>query len=573
MLMLWVGYCSSPILLAFTPQMLAEEAYATVAYGWLSVAFCLTVGYARAIDYRVKAWGLIGSVLFTSMLILTSAESDRGAGTANLIMGVGLAALVLGRRGVIITGAAAAALLLGCALGYSRGWLPYAPISPFIEASFASWMGTALNVLAALAVLVASSTYLLQRLQDALATKNRVVENLREESARRMAALEELQRAQNRLIEAQRLETVGMLAGGLAHDMNNALTVILAETQMMDREPEAAENIQTAANHVAQLTRQLLSFGRKAVVQPRRIDLVETVHGALHTLRRALPKDVHVDEVLGDAPVHVIADPTEIQQLVFNLAMNARDAMPRGGTLTVTLETLRAVEGAGRVRLVVRDTGTGMDAETKARIFEPFFTTKSHGRGTGLGLATVRGIIDRRGGEIAVDSAPGRGTAFTMVFPEATATSDAPTPTPPNAGPALVHHRRALVVDDDDAVRAVVVRGLRAAGFVVSDVNRAQAALDLARQAREAFDLVWTDVVMPDGAPVDLVQWIEAHAPRTGIIVCSGFTTDQVMQRGIDTGHYVFVPKPFTIDDVGDATTRALRLRDERNRVAPAHSA
>ncbi len=369
--------------------------------------------------------------------------------------------------------------------------------------------------------------------------------------------LTDQRRLEEQFHQAQKLESLGRLAGGVAHDFNNLLTVILScsgalRRDLAEGQPAQADDvdeIQAAAERARDLTRQLLAFARRQVVAPLPLDLNEVVRRAEKLLRRVLGEDVALRVELAPDPWPVMADPGQLEQVLLNLAVNARDAMPRGGTLTIT--TGRATEAGGPgepardwVCLAVRDTGVGLSHEAQAHLFEPFFTTKGPGKGTGLGLATVYGIVAQAGGRLRVRSAPGQGAEFEVRLPrgrQGAAPVEAPAPAPPRGGTETV-----LVVEDDPAVRAVTARALRAGGYRVLAAAHGEEALELAAREPGPIHLVVTDVVMPglDGRAV--VEALQARRPGLPALFVSGYSHDIISHHGALDSGLAFLPKPFT---------------------------
>jgi PAS domain S-box-containing protein len=372
----------------------------------------------------------------------------------------------------------------------------------------------------------------------------------------------EQRRLEDQLRQAQSLESIGRLAGGIAHDFNNLLTVILAGTEQLNLEaaegarpdPEIVHEIDAAAQRARDLTRQMLAFARKQVIAPVVLDLSDLVVNAEKLLRRVLGEDIEFTVRLAPGRCTVRCDPSQLEQIVVNLAVNARDAMPRGGRLTV--ETANVQLGSGQVptrgeappgayvSLVVRDTGCGMSAEVKARIFEPFFTTKPAGRGTGLGLSTVYGIVKQSNGYIHVETEPGGGTTFEILLPRVLAMPVAAREcAAPRAGGGT---ETVLVVEDDAPVRAVTVRALRAAGYDVMTAANGREALTIGDAELSRIRLLVTDVVMPGVDGRTLADALLVRRPDLAVLFVSGYTHDTIADRGVLASGIEFLPKPFT---------------------------
>jgi signal transduction histidine kinase/ActR/RegA family two-component response regulator len=381
----------------------------------------------------------------------------------------------------------------------------------------------------------------------------------------------ELRRSEEQLRQSQKLEAIGRLAGGIAHDFNNLLSVILGHSDLvlLDLAPDDPhradlEAIRSAGNRTAELTRQLLVFSRQQVVQPSVLRLDDVLDDVHRILVRLLGEDIELRLVPGKETGRVRADRSQLAQVVLNLAVNARDAMPRGGRLT--LETanvdldgdyarahLGVVPGP-YVMLAVSDTGVGMDEATQARIFEPFFTTKEQGKGTGLGLSTVFGIVRQAGGAVWVYSEPGRGSTFKVYLPrvdEAATTTVARDPSPVLArGDETI-----LLVEDEDLVRSVTRNILERAGYRVIEARSPHQALLLAEQEQGAIDLVVSDVIMPKMNGRQLADRLLALRPGLRILFMSGYTDDVILQHGVLDGRAPFLQKPVS----PDALTRKVR--------------
>jgi PAS domain S-box-containing protein len=366
--------------------------------------------------------------------------------------------------------------------------------------------------------------------------------------------------------QAQKMEAIGRLAGGVAHDFNNLLTAILGYCELLlaDLDPDDPRTadiaeIEKAGLSAAGLTRQLLAFSRKEIIEPTLLDLTVVVAGMRGLLGRLIGEDVKI--VLAPRPglAPVKADRGQVEQIVMNLALNARDAMPKGGTLTIETanveldenypKTHLAVTPGPYVVLTVTDTGTGMTPEVQARLFEPFFTTKEVGKGTGLGLATVHGIVTRSGGSVNVYSEPGRGTSVKVYFPRADAAEmvvEAPLAVAgPRAGGQTV-----LVVEDAEGLRELTRRLLERQGYTVlvaGDADEAVQQFDL----NTSIDVVLTDVVMPGVSGPELTSLLVERRPALKVIYMSGYTEDSIVQHGVLNPGIAFLHKPFTSDTLG----------------------
>jgi two-component system cell cycle sensor histidine kinase/response regulator CckA len=356
-------------------------------------------------------------------------------------------------------------------------------------------------------------------------------------------------RLEEQVRQLQKIEAVGQFTGGIAHDFNNLLAVILAnDTLLLDGLPEGdprradAEGIMDAANRAAELTRQLLAFTRQHVFEPRVIELNGIVAGAERMLRRVIGEDVDLTLTLADGLGSVRADAGLMEQVLMNLVLNARDAMPEGGKLSI--RTSAAADG--HARLTVGDTGCGMDPDTKRRVFEPFFTTKPCGKGTGLGLSTCHGIVQQAGGSITVDSEPGRGTVFEVVLPVVGAETNDPALAPrPIPSDDYAGRETILVVEDEPGVRTLVHRMLSRLGYHVVCARDGQEAFAILHSAEGPIDLVLCDVVMPDVAGPEIVGRVQARSPKTRALFMSGHTTHSLVQNGsLQEGH-AFIHKPF----------------------------
>ncbi len=366
-------------------------------------------------------------------------------------------------------------------------------------------------------------------------------------------------RLEEELRHAQRIEAVGRLAGGVAHDFNNFLTAILGYTELLlhamppdDANRSDVEEIKKAGGRAARLTQQLLAFSRRQVLQPTVIDVNALVTDMENMLRRLIGEDIELVAHLDEGVDRVRADAGQIEQVIVNLAINARDAMPQGGRLSIETADVELTEHGvagvpippGRyVRLRVRDTGVGMDTGTRARVFEPFFTTKDRHRGTGLGLATVYGIVKQSDGYILVDSEPGRGTIFTVFLPSIGVGPVSPRTS--RAIPAISGSETVLLAEDEDAVRKLARRTLEALGYRVMDARGGAEALALARETDGPIDLLLTDVVMPDISGSTLAKELQALRPGVPVLFMTGYTDDAAVRHGAGEAAVALIQKPF----------------------------
>ena len=366
---------------------------------------------------------------------------------------------------------------------------------------------------------------------------------------------------QPRLTQAQKMAVVGQLAGGVAHDFNNLLAVILGQAGFLLNEPLAepqrkrVESIHRAGERAAALTRKLLAFSRGQVIEPRVFDLNALIFDLAKMLRRLISENIELVTRPSADRATIRADPSQIEQAIINLAINARDAMPQGGTLTIETTTAGAdpavgpgapgIAAGGSVVLTVTDTGTGIGEEVKAHLFEAFFTTKAPGKGTGLGLATVHDIIKQVAGEIACESEVGRGTTFAISLPwvrgEVTPTADQWIDGDLPRGTETI-----LLVEDEDDVREIAREILTEQGYTLLEAADADRALRLSRGRPGPIHLLLTDVVMPGMSGRKLAEQLSATRPEMKVLYVSGHTDDVIVHSGVLHGDQAFLRKPFT---------------------------
>jgi PAS domain S-box-containing protein len=399
----------------------------------------------------------------------------------------------------------------------------------------------------------------------------------------RLQAEADRERFEARLHQSERLESLGQLAGGVAHDFNNLLAVILNYTGFVAEEVGAAmagdggerwkstlsdlEQIQRAAERAAQLTHQLLAFGRRELVRPQVLDLNAVVAEVEQLLRRSIGEHVQLITSLAEGLWRTVADPGQVEQVVVNLAINARDAMRSGGTLSIDTANLDLDEEyvaqqprlavGPYVRLRVSDTGEGMPEEVSQHAWEPFFTTKAKGEGTGLGLATVYGIITQAGGDVRLHSVPGTGTTISVLLPA----TEAPlaTPAPPAAPRSrTVRGGTVLVVEDEDALREVACRIMSRHGYQVLQAASGREALDIAESHPERIDLLLTDVIMPGMLGKEVSERVTAIRPETRVLFMSGYAQPVLASQGTLDEAVVLVEKPFSETNLMDKVLEVL---------------
>ena len=374
------------------------------------------------------------------------------------------------------------------------------------------------------------------------------------------------------LQQAQRMETVGQLAGGIAHDFNNLLTAIIGRTDFLAQgvnldasQREDVEEIRLAGTRAASLTRQLLAFSRKQVLTPRVVDLNAVIRGMEPMLRRLIGEDIVVHIVQDEHLGHITADSGQLEQVVLNLCINARDAMPDGGALSIKTTNVTSSElgldpdsqSTGLVMLFVSDTGHGMDEKTRTHIFEPFFTTKPEGKGTGLGLSTVYGIVKQSGAAITVDSGVGRGTSFRILFPRTNAELSArQSPPRSRAGTETL-----LLVEDERSVRELAERILSDRGYTVTSCSDGKEALRAFARGPDHIDIVVTDLIMPGMSGRELVHALRQIRPNVAALYVSGYTEDEILRRGLHDPSVTFLQKPFTADELTNKVRAVLDAR------------
>ena len=395
--------------------------------------------------------------------------------------------------------------------------------------------------------------------------------------AEKIVAQDTLVRSEKLLEQSQKMEAIGRLAGGVAHDFNNLLAVISGYSDLLlenlaSSEPDRrkVEQIKQAANSAASLTRQLLMFSRQQVIQPVILDINQTVGNIEKMLRRLIKENIEFTVVLDRYLERVKADPGQIEQIVLNLVVNARDAMPNGGKLRIQTRNVRLEKdspqaGAGVlpgrfILLQVTDTGTGMDQQTQARIFEPFFTTKAVDKGTGLGLATVYGIVKQSNGHIEVQSTLGQGSAFNIYLPAAEQ-AEADHESRNNSAKTAFSGETVFVVEDAEPLRGLICEALSVCGCTVLSARDAREALRIVNERKVVIDLLLTDVIMPGMSGPALAKQVRSLRPQTKILYMSGYSGE--FQPDMLTPGVSFIQKPFTVADLARKIRKMLAAKPQ----------
>jgi signal transduction histidine kinase/CheY-like chemotaxis protein len=499
----------------------------TYAFSYTFVAAFVVLAWGK-LSEKTRAWGfvLVSSGYMTSILFV------QGFGIGPLAAGctvpVTTYLLVGARAGLLATGLwilSIAALGLASTLG---GYLPPGS-DEVIAASLRHWPQVVIISGLTIGPVLIVARGVVSNLERVLESKIRLVQQLRE--------------AQETLAQSERFRTLGVLAGGIAHDINNTLTVIMGETEILDIPQESRRAILEASEGAAQMTRQLLQSAGTSLVQPQALHLPADLESTLRSLRRVLPSNIEfVEHSLADDQV-VIADRVMLQQAILNLAFNARDAMPGGGTLSLRIEA-KPIEGRNWLELILADTGTGMEASVLARATEPLFTTKPVGKGTGLGLSNVKSTIEAFGGTFELSSAPGHGTQARILLPLTENNIHKLVPTS-GVEKSRLH---LLLVDDNAHLRALMTQALVRQGHAVEACETfaaASSAID-----RQSFDGMISDVVLPDGSGVQLARRYRRRCPDGRVLLVSGYSPSALDRTAILENEFRLLRKPFRMSDL-----------------------
>jgi signal transduction histidine kinase len=533
-----------------------------IALGYLLV---LAATFRRTLPYRLRALFLLYALAVVAGLGFVRVGLQVGPSVGSALVVV-LAGLLLGRGALLIAYAVMTSTLLGVGAAHSRLGAVWVAENASDPAHFGNWVRGAFAFGLFGGVLAVAVMYVVSRIERTLLARTVALEELSAAQRQREQAEQALALANQQILQMQKLEALGRLSGGVAHDFNNALVVIMGWTDIMREQlsdprdlKKALDEIGAAAQSAARLTQQLLSFGRKAMHLPESVSLVDLVERFSETLSRLMPDNVRVHCDFGQQVPPALVDPGQMHQVLVNLCLNARDAMPTGGELTLGVHAKHvargAVQPAGRwVELSVRDSGVGMDAHTLENAFEPFFSTKGE-QGNGLGLASVYGIVQQSGGHVSVQSRPGQGSTFTLLLPPAEQIALRRTPSPSHG---IARAATILVAEDEPAVRRLIVQTLSGSGYGVLEAENGDAALVLAREHKGAIDLLCTDGVMPGIPSQALIADFRVLFPRAGVLVCSGHIEEQGLRANVEAGTLSFLPKPFSSKQLSAAVAASL---------------
>jgi len=519
------------------------------------------------LGHRVRSIGLIAALVPTALVISIVAGPSFGSGIACATACV-LGGLLHGRKVALALYACFGAFFILGGVALQAGYMPRpTPADPM---QMSGWLTAGVNFLVIVGMLLTSVLFVVERIEMALREERATLHRFEQERRERVRAEEALEVAEEALRRAQMVEAAGKLAGGVAHDFNNSLMVIHGWVDLLklgaldERETEAAlDSISRATTSCSQLTTRLLTLGRRDVRNPVLLQPSEVLESERRSLRAIMPENIQVSTEV-DWPAPIFADPSQLQQLLLNLCLNARDAMPAGGHLSIRVLAGEEVEGGERETMIeVRDDGAGMTPEVQERLFEPFFTTKGD-RGTGLGLAMVQSVMRQSGGRVIIETAPGRGTTVRLSFPPADrvqrrAVSEGPF----SAGPSV----NVLVVEDEPEVRAVIVRTLRAEGHHVLEAEDVASGLQAIAGFSGSLGLLVTDGIMPGRPVTELVLGYRQVEPRGKVLICSGYLEDESIKGVVEGGGAAFLAKPVRAKQLARAVTELLRGsadRDER---------
>jgi signal transduction histidine kinase/CheY-like chemotaxis protein len=576
-------------------MVLALQAYQTDALTPRTIALCswgLAFPLLRLVGprlaFRTSALLLMGVLIVSAAMVALRGGLTVGC-LAVCVLLVLLATLFFGRRGAVL--ALLAVIVLTATSGFLvvQGYVPSFSRELFDPLSGAVWVRQIMIMALLGVVMAATELYVVERLAHQVEVHRSLAAHEREQrlalersERERMREREQREQAQLALERSRRIEALARMAGGVAHDFNNALTVIIGGAEMARNRrlspaevDECLSEVLRAAGNAAELARRLLTLGRQQISKPRPTSMAGLLGRLQASIRRILAGDVQLVVTTATEDAIALVDEAELERALLNLVLNAGEAMPRGGTLSITWRAEDVTDGQhgladGRyVSLSVSDSGEGMNRETLDRIFDPFFTTKGDKGGTGLGLATVYAFAKESHGTIGVTSAPGAGTTFTMLLPEYTGVPPtAPASVAQTTSPASPVGGRVLVVEDRPDVRASMARILSHHGFDVTGTSDGDGALRLLSDGT-TFTLMCVDGVMPGLETAAVIERAKDLAPSMPVLVCSGHVQEELLRRGIATGRYAFLSKPFSAQQLIASVAQVLGSTGDANTLVP----
>jgi signal transduction histidine kinase/ActR/RegA family two-component response regulator len=525
-------------------------------------------------SFRASSLSLLGVLLVSAAMVASRGGFTAGSLSVSVLL-VMLATLFFGRPGAVAALVAVVLVIAGIGVLVVHGYLPPIARELWDPVNAAVWVRQTLIMALLGLVLAATELYVVERLAHQVEVHRTLAAREREQRLALERAERERVQAQRALEQSRRIEALARMAGGVAHDFNNALTVIIGGAEMAKLRRESPQEVEEcldevlrAAGGAADLSRRLMMLGRQHISTPRPTSIAVLLNRLEAPIRRILPDDVQLVVNTAGKDRTALVDETELERALLNLALNARHAMPRGGTLTIAARS-EDVAGTpdlddGRyVSISVSDTGQGMDRETLDRIFDPFFTTKGDKGGTGLGLATVYAFAKESRGAVEATSTPGSGTTFTLMLPEsAAARPPAPLSAAQTPMASLTGGERVLVVEDRPDVRAGMARILSHYGFSVSETSNGDAALRKLSDG-ETFALMCIDGVMAGLQTATVIERAKEVAPSMPVLVCSGHVQEELLRRGISTGRYAFLAKPFSAQQLLASVMHVLGSRGD----------
>lgn len=555
---------------------IAVQAWVTAAVSSVLYSTFVLLWLGRRWPYRVRALSFL-VVLFTMGVTALAAVGYLAGPSLVLVAYLVLASVLFGRRGALLGVASSLGAFVVVGVLLSTGVIHLETTALYDPTSFIHWSRVTIIFALFCGLAIVSVDYLTAQLEESLGDQVELVEHLRGALQLRDQAEAERRRAESHLLHTQKMEAIGRLAGGLAHDFNNTLTIIMSNAELLqdkdvppDRYRQVASVIEETAYGASELTHQLLTFARKAPIYPKHLSANEATLSTANLLKHLLPEQIELEVEPLDRDAVVRVDRVALQQALLNLALNARDAMPSGGKLQLKLRVAEQEQDFEQPSLLIEltDTGLGMDAHTVAHAFEPFFTTKDPGQGTGLGLSTVDSFARASGGIARLESVVGVGTTVTIRIPLAEEGAQPEVPERVDKATPTTGTGTVLLVEDEPRIRVVMAEALRGSGYRVIEAGDGEAAVQLADTHANDIDLLCTDAMMPglDGAA--LIAYVRANSPDTKFLLCSGYLAPDDLVPDIDAGRLSFLAKPFGTQALLGAVQQLLGTPEPNGEVA-----